>query len=94
MIKRYLRNKLFSVARYELAAFLEEHEEELLHEFREQLRRTDEAIPEEESFIDVKMVPLGETIVKASLKAVREFLKGKASHAPHGTASPADADRG
>lgn len=74
MIRRYFREKLFSISRHELAAFLDEHEEELLREFRYQLRKTDQRIPEEEAFIDVKMVPLGETIVKASLDAVRAFL--------------------
>jgi len=75
MIRRYVREALFSVARREIAAFLEDHEEELLREFREELRRMDKDIPEERAFIDVKMVPLGETILKASLAALRDFLK-------------------
>lgn len=77
MIKRYIRNKMFTAAGHELAAFLEDHEEDPLREFRTQLQKMDDEIPEEESFIDIKMVPLGETILKASLIAIREFLKGE-----------------
>jgi hypothetical protein len=54
--------------------FLKDHEEELLHIFREELQRLDDEIPEENLFINIRMVPLGETIVKAVLRAVNRFL--------------------
>jgi hypothetical protein len=77
MIKRFLRDKLYHAAGQELAAFLEDHEEELVREFREELARMDREIPDEESFVDVRMVPLGETILRASLRAIRDFLRNK-----------------
>jgi hypothetical protein len=85
MIRHFLREKFYSVARKELAMFLEDHEEELLQKFREAMERVDRQIPEEESFIDIRMVPLGETIMRASLTAVREFLTGGLSPEPHET---------
>jgi len=82
MIRRYVREKIYSIARHELAAFLEDHEEDLLREFREEMQKMDDQIPEEQSFIDVKMVPLGETILKAALAAVRDFLRAKPQSLP------------
>lgn len=76
MIRRYVREKLFSLAQHELADYLAEHEEELVREFRVQMQKMDARIPEEKAYIDVKMVPLGEAILRASLTAVREFLRG------------------
>jgi hypothetical protein len=73
-IRRLMRERAFRLARRDLALFLEDHEEELLHIFREELRRLDDEIPEENLFIDIKMVPLGETILKAVLRAVNRFL--------------------
>lgn len=81
MLRHYLREKFFSIARHELALFLKEHEEELLREFRQQIRLMDQEIPDEKAFIDVKMVPLGETILKASLDAIGEFLRNDSSAA-------------
>jgi hypothetical protein len=57
--------------------FLEDHEEDLLRIFREEMEALDEQIPEESFFIDIKMVPLGETILKAALHAISRFLAGE-----------------
>jgi hypothetical protein len=84
MIRRFIRETIYGIARHELAAFLKDHEEELLREFREEMRKMDERIPEERSFIDVKMVPLGETILKAALAAIREFLLSRPPTTPAG----------
>jgi len=74
MMKRFIRQAAFRLARHDLALFLEEHEERLLQIFREEMHQLDEAMPEERLFIDIKMVPLGEMILKAALKALRRFL--------------------
>jgi hypothetical protein len=76
-LRRAARERAFRLARYDLAMFLQEHEQELLHIFRQELQRMDDEIPEESFFIDIKMVPLGETIVKAVLRAVNRFLTGE-----------------
>jgi hypothetical protein len=74
MMKRFIRQAAFRLARHDLALFLEEHEDRLLQIFREEMKQLDETIPEERLFIDIKMVPLGEMILKAALKALRRFL--------------------
>ncbi len=74
MLKRLIRETIFQIARHDLAVFLEEHEEQLLQIFREEMLQLDDSIHEEGMFIDIKMVPLGETVVKAALKGLRRFL--------------------
>jgi len=73
-MRRIIRETAFHLARRDLALFLEEHEEDLLKIFREEIHLLDEEIPEERLFIDIKMVPLGEAILKSALKAIRRFL--------------------
>jgi hypothetical protein len=74
MVRRFVRESAFNLARRDLAVFLEEHEEDMLAIFREELQRLDDEIPEENFFIDIRIVPLGETIVRAALNAIRRFL--------------------
>jgi len=74
-VRRWLRETAFQVARRDLALFLEDHEEDLLRIFREEIQQLDDEIPEENSFIDIKMVPLGETVLKAALRALSRFLR-------------------
>lgn len=71
---RSVRERAFKLARRDLAEFLRDHEEDLLVIFREEMQRLDDEIPEENFFIDIKMVPLGETILKAALHAITRFL--------------------
>lgn len=73
-MRRFMRETAFRVARKDLASFLDDHEEELLRVFREEIQKLDDEIPEENLFIDIHMVPLGETVMKAVLRAVRRFL--------------------
>jgi hypothetical protein len=73
-MRRSMRETAFRLARRDLAMFLKDHEEELLHIFREELQRLDDEIPEESLFIDIKMVPLGEVVLKAALRAMSRFL--------------------
>ena len=74
-MRRLIRESAFKLARRDLALFLEEHEEELLQAFREEIQRVDDEIPEERIFIDIKMAPLGEVLLKAGLKALCRFLR-------------------
>ena len=75
-VRRSIRESAFRLARRDLAMFLGDHEEELLRIFREELQQLDDEIPEENFFIDIKMVTLGEMILKAVLRAMRRFLTG------------------
>jgi hypothetical protein len=74
MLKRLIRETIFQISRHDLARFLEDHEARLLEIFREEMHILDEAMPEENMYIDIRMVPLGEAILKSALKAIRRFL--------------------
>jgi len=73
-LRKAMRESAFRLARRDLALFLRDHEEELVQVFREELQRLDDEIPEENFFIDIRMVPLGELILKAALRAMQRFL--------------------
>lgn len=73
-MRRWIRETAFQIARRDLALFLEEHEDDLLRIFREEMRHLDDQIPEESLFIDIKMVPMGEMFLRAALRAVKRFL--------------------
>ena len=74
MLRSFTRKAAFELVRRDLAIFLREHEDELLVIFREELQNLDDEIPEENVFIDIKMVPLGEAVLKACLRAFDRFL--------------------
>ena len=59
-MRNRIRNSLFRLARKDVIDFLNDHEEDLLQIFREELKAVDDRIPEENLFIDIRMVPLGE----------------------------------
>jgi hypothetical protein len=73
-MRRTIREVAFNLARRDVALFLADHEEELLAIFREEMYKLDEEIPEERLFIDIKMVPLGEAILKSALHTISRFL--------------------
>lgn len=74
MFRRAMRETAFRLARRDLARFLVDHEDRLMAIFLDELRRLDDEIPEENLFIDIHMVPLGEMIIKAVLRALNRFL--------------------
>ncbi|NLE45875.1 MAG: hypothetical protein GX620_14230 [Chloroflexi bacterium] len=80
--RKLVRESAFRLARHDLALFLADHEEDLLVIFREEMRQLDDDVPEENLFIDIKMVPLGEMILKAALRAMRRFLTEDLSALP------------
>jgi hypothetical protein len=73
-VRRLLRDTAFNLARRDVASFLSDHEERLVAIFREEIADLDDRIPEEELFIDIHMVPLGEMILRAALHAITRFL--------------------
>ncbi len=77
--RKILRESAFCLARRDLALFLADHEEELLQIFREELKKLDDEIPEENLFIDLNIVGLGETVLRAALRAIYRFLIGSAT---------------
>ena len=82
-LRKKVRDSAFNLARHDLAIFLEEHEDELLTIFREEMQRVDDDLPDEKVFIDLNLVGLGDVMVKAVLRALRRFL----------TEEPAESDK-
>lgn len=74
-LRKFIRESAFDLARHDLATFLEDHQDDLIVIFREEIQAVDEEIPEESAFIDIRMVPLGEVILKAALKSIVRFLR-------------------
>lgn len=73
-LPQFMRNAAFNLARRDLALFLQDHEEDLMRIFREEIQKLDDDIPEESFFIDIKMVPMGDMVMRATLRAVSRFL--------------------
>jgi hypothetical protein len=74
-MRRFIRETAFKMARQDVSLFLKDHEAHILYIFRQEMERIDEELPEERLFIDIKMVPLGEVILKAALKTICRFLE-------------------
>jgi len=88
-LRRLLRESAFQMARRDVAYFLLDHEADLLRVFREEIQRLDDEIPEEAFFIDIKMVPLGERVMKAALRAMSRFLLAESAPATDSARLPA-----
>lgn len=74
-MRRMMRETAFRLARGDILKFVEDHEEELLTIFREELEALDDRMPEEEIFIDIHMAALGEELLLAALEALKRFLR-------------------
>ena len=74
-MRRFVRETAFRLARGDLLRFLEEHEDDLLRIFREEMEKLDERLPEEQMFIDIRMVPLGEELLRAVMATLKRFLR-------------------
>jgi hypothetical protein len=70
-----VREAAFRLARRDILKFIEDHVEDLLGIFREELQNLDDRLPEEEVFIDIRMVPLGEELLTAALETLKRFLR-------------------
>ena len=74
-MRNRFRNSVFRFVRKDVIDFLDEHENILLQIFREELQAVDDSIPEENLFIDIRMVPLGEELMRAVLHALKRFMQ-------------------
>jgi hypothetical protein len=74
-MRRIVRETAFRLARQDILRFVEDHEDELLAIFREELENLDDRMPEEELFIDIHMAALGEELLLAGLEALKRFLR-------------------
>lgn len=73
-MRRLIRNTVFNLIRADVVQFLEDHEQEMLEIFRQEMKKLDEELPEESLFIDIKIVPLGEEIIRAALGAIKRVM--------------------
>ncbi len=71
---KFVRDNAFQLARQDLALFLEEHEDELLNIFRDEMRQLDAKLPEEDVYIDLDMIGIGDMLLKAVLRTLHRFL--------------------
>jgi len=74
-MRRLVRETAFRLARRDLLRFIEDHEEDLLLIFREEMEKLDQRIPEEQLFINIQMVPLGEELLRAVMTTLKRFLR-------------------
>jgi hypothetical protein len=74
-MRRFVREAAFRLARRDVLQFIKDHEERLLQIFREEMERLDERMPEEQMFIDIHMVPLGEELLQAVMATLKRFLR-------------------
>ena len=74
-MRRMVRETAFRLARGDILRFVEDHEEDLLRIFREELENLDDRLPEEDVFIDIRMAALGEELIVAALEALKRFLR-------------------
>lgn len=74
-MRNKIRDSLFRLASKDIIDFLDDHEEDLLQIFREELQVVDDRIPEERLFIDIHMVALGEELMVAVLHALKRFMR-------------------
>ena len=74
-MRRLMRRTAFRLARKDLLRFLDDHQEDLLVIFREEIQKLDNRVEEEKAFIDIHMVPLGEEILHAVLNTLKRFLR-------------------
>lgn len=76
MLPCRVRNSLFRMARSDILAFLDDHQEELISLFVDEIRKVDQRVPEERAFVDLKMAALGEELIRAVFVAIRRFVEG------------------
>lgn len=75
-MRKLLREAAFRVARRDLLEFLNQHEDELLEIFREEMHKFDERLPEEKALIDINLVGLGDEMMHAVFSTFKRFLGG------------------
>ncbi len=74
-MRRFVREAAFRLTKNDLYQFLDDHEDDLIRIFHEEIEKLDERIPEEEIFIDIHMAALGDELLRAALTALKRFLR-------------------
>jgi hypothetical protein len=74
-MRKLIREVLFRLIKEDLVQIMETRKEQLIQIYREEMKKLDDRTHEENLFVDVKMVPLGEEILRASIDAFTRFLR-------------------
>ncbi len=74
-MRRIVRETAFRLARQDILRFVEDHEDELLAIFHQELQSLDDRLPEEEVFVDIHITALGEELLRVGLEALKRFLR-------------------
>jgi hypothetical protein len=61
--------------RTDLANFIDDHEEELVRIFAEEMQVVDDRIDDERTFVDLRLAYMGEELMRGALQAIRRFLR-------------------
>lgn len=73
-MKQYIRDLVVRLVREEILAYINDHEEDLIRIFNEELRTIDARNLNKHSYIDIHLAVMGEELMKAVLQTVRRFL--------------------
>jgi len=69
-----IRDLIIRLIREDLIIFLTENEEALVKIFREEMQAIDNRVPDENTFVDLRMVAMGEELLRGVLKALKRFI--------------------
>lgn len=73
-MKQYVRDLVVRLVREEILAYINDHEEDLIRIFNEELRTVDARNLNKHSYIDIHLAVMGEELMQAVLQTVRRFL--------------------
>lgn len=71
---KFVRNSVARLAKDDILAFLDDHQDRLVELFEEEMKRLDDSVDEEKVFVNIYMEPLGREMLIAVLNVVRRFL--------------------
>ncbi len=74
-MRQFVRDLVIKMIRDDLIHFLDEREDDLIAIFREEMQVVDDRVPDEQTFVDLRMAPMGEEILRGVLQTLRRFLK-------------------
>lgn len=74
-MRAMIRDAVIRMVRTDLANFIDDHEEELVRIFAEEMQVVDDRIDDERTFVDLRLAYMGEELMRGALQAIRRFLR-------------------
>ncbi len=75
MIRTQIRDLVIRVIREDFISYINDHEDELLRIFREEMQVVDNRVDDETTFVDLRLAAMGEELLRGVLQALRRFLR-------------------